>query len=84
MSGPGKSAGRAGDLPTPAIDCFRGQHLNLAERQIETESGRANVTVDQAESPLAWLARRRDHIEAGRSAMRVGHVDFFAYPIATR
>jgi hypothetical protein len=33
---------------------------------------------------IAWLARRRDHIAAGRSAMRVGHVDFFAQPIAMR
>jgi hypothetical protein len=33
---------------------------------------------------IGWLARRRDHIAAGRSAMRVGHVDFFACPIAIR
>ena len=33
---------------------------------------------------IGWLARRQDHIAAGRSAMRVGHVDFFACPIATR
>jgi hypothetical protein len=33
---------------------------------------------------INWLARRRDHIAAGRSAIRVGHVDFFAQPIATR
>jgi hypothetical protein len=33
---------------------------------------------------IAWLARRRDHIAAGRSAVRVGHVDFFAQPTATR
>lgn len=50
---------RAGEPPTPTIDRYRGQHLELAERQIPTERGRANVTVDEAESPLAWLARRR-------------------------
>ena len=33
---------------------------------------------------IAWLARRRDHIAAGRSAVRVGHVDFFAQPTGTR
>jgi hypothetical protein len=33
---------------------------------------------------INWLARRRDHIAAGRSMMRVGHVDFFARPTATR
>ena len=60
MSGnTGKSANRAGEPPAPAIDCYRGQHLDLAERQIATELGRTNVTVDESESPLAWLARRR-------------------------
>lgn len=33
---------------------------------------------------IGWLAHRRDHIAAGRSSMRVGHVDFFARPTATR
>jgi hypothetical protein len=32
----------------------------------------------------AWLAERRAHIAAGRSSMRVGHLDFFAAPIGTR
>jgi hypothetical protein len=43
----------------PSIDPFRGQHLALAQRQIAAEQGRTSVTVDDAESPLAWLARRR-------------------------
>jgi Domain of unknown function (DUF6456) len=54
-----KPAARPGEPPSPQIDRFRGQHLDLAERQIAAERGRARVTVDQAESPLAWLARRR-------------------------
>jgi hypothetical protein len=54
-----KSAGRAPEPPQPAIDAFRSQHLALAQRQIATELGHANVTVDEGESPLAWLARRR-------------------------
>lgn len=33
---------------------------------------------------IAWLARRRHHIDAGRSTMRVGHVDVFARPMTTR
>jgi Domain of unknown function (DUF6456) len=57
--GTGKSAGRTPEAPTPTIDAFRGQHLELAERQIATEFGRTNVVVDESESPLAWLARRR-------------------------
>jgi Domain of unknown function (DUF6456) len=43
----------------PTIDRFRGQHLALSERQIATAHGRARVVIDEAESPLAWLARRR-------------------------
>lgn len=31
-----------------------------------------------------WLTRRRDMAAAGRSTLRVGHVDFFAVPIGTR
>ncbi|HEX5212840.1 MAG TPA: DUF6456 domain-containing protein [Pseudolabrys sp.] len=50
---------KAGDPPAPTVDAFRGQHLELAERQVATEFGHAKVTVDEAESPLAWLARRR-------------------------
>ncbi len=54
-----KSACRAPEPPRPAIDEFLGQHLELAQRQIATEFGRSSVTVDESESPLAWLARRR-------------------------
>jgi len=49
----------APEPPQPAIDSFRGQHLALAQRQIATDDGRVSVTIDDAESPLAWLARRR-------------------------
>ena len=31
-----------------------------------------------------WLGERRDHIHAGRSEMRVGHIDFFATPTGRR
>jgi SAM-dependent methyltransferase len=31
-----------------------------------------------------WLGERRDHVTAGRSQMRVGHIDFFATPIGRR
>ena len=54
-----KHAARPPESQQPAINEFRGQHLALAQRQIATESGSANVTIDDAESPLAWLARRR-------------------------
>ncbi len=41
------------------VDPFLGQHLDLACRPVDTPHGRAHVTVDDAESPLAWLARRK-------------------------
>lgn len=31
-----------------------------------------------------WLARRRAHLAQGRSKLRVGHMDCFAYPMGTR
>lgn len=48
----------------PAFDgataaTFRNSHLALARRKIMTDLGPAEVTVDRAESPLAWLACRR-------------------------
>ena len=47
--------GRSGD----DIGSFRAQHLRLASIDIETPTGRDRLTVDLAESPLAWLARRK-------------------------
>ncbi len=43
----------------PVVDVFRAQHLELAQREVATPSGRTAVTIDEAESPLTWLARRR-------------------------
>ena len=50
---------RPGDPKRPEIGAFRDRHLALAQRRIVTEFGAAEVTVDEGESPLAWLARRR-------------------------
>ena len=41
------------------VDAFRAQHLDLAARQILTDEGVARVLVNDSESPLAWLARRK-------------------------
>jgi hypothetical protein len=41
------------------IDSFRAQHLALSAREMMTEAGRATVMVNDGESPLAWLARRK-------------------------
>jgi hypothetical protein len=56
MNGRSRKAGRLPGPPRAEVDDFRSQHLALAQRQITTELGRANVTVDEAESPLGWLA----------------------------
>jgi hypothetical protein len=45
--------------PADGIDAFRVQHLDLATRQIMTETGAISVLVNDGESPLAWLARRK-------------------------
>src|SRR5690348_12847177 len=45
--------------PAAEIDPFRLQHLEVRPATIETEQGRAHVLLDEGESPLAWLARRR-------------------------
>src|SRR5690242_17381669 len=49
--------------PTPAsdagIDRHRAQHMALGRRQIHDEIGTSRVTVNDTESPLAWLARRK-------------------------
>lgn len=43
----------------PEVGTLRARHLQLATRTVATAAGVAAVTVDDAESPLAWLARRK-------------------------
>ena len=45
--------------PPDGIDAFRAQHLDLATREIITETGALSVLVNDSESPLAWLARHK-------------------------
>jgi len=42
-----------------AFDPFRAQHLDLSTQNLMTESGVMQVMVNDSESPLAWLARRK-------------------------
>jgi len=42
-----------------AVDPFRAQHTAPQSAVIDGPHGRAEVTIDAAESPLAWLARRK-------------------------
>jgi len=60
------------------------------DRQIQNEvlvgwasAAREIGGVSQGEI-VDWLTRRRDHVAAGRSSMRVGHIDFFARPTDRR
>ncbi|MPZ56943.1 MAG: DNA replication protein [Rhizobiales bacterium] len=49
----------ADNLPEAAIDPLRQQHLSVTRRDIQIGTGRAIVMVDDGESPLTWLARRK-------------------------
>jgi hypothetical protein len=49
----------AGTGAGESIGRYRAQHLALALYMIEAADGARHVTLDQAESPLAWLARRK-------------------------
>lgn len=42
-----------------AIDPFQAQHLDLGHTRVETDSGPSNAMVNEGESPLCWLARRK-------------------------
>jgi SAM-dependent methyltransferase len=63
-------------------------HPDDREMQTEILAGWASAVQDIGTLPsadiAAWLARRRAAIAARRSSLRVGHVDFFATPSATR
>jgi SAM-dependent methyltransferase len=54
--------------------------------QLEVLSGWAAAARDLGTVPvddvIDWLKRRHAHVAAGRSSIRVGHVDFFAAPAA--
>lgn len=51
---------RARQVAAPGdIDPQRARHLDLAFRTIADQGGIAQVLVDDSESPLAWLARRK-------------------------
>jgi hypothetical protein len=59
-----------------------------AEIQLATLAGWAQAARETDELPEAdvidWLGRRRELVAAGRSSMRVGHLDLFAFPTTTR
>ena len=58
------------------------------DMQMEILGGWAGAAREVGDLPLAdtveWLTRRRGAVAAGRSSIRVGHVDFFAAPMGRR
>jgi SAM-dependent methyltransferase len=59
--------------------------FGVQDRAIQTEllAGWASAARDTLADPAIvaeWLSGREEHVAAGRSHMRVGHIDFFATP----
>jgi hypothetical protein len=54
-----KTARSANSRAAPDIGAYRARHLAVGEGRVTTEAGTANVTIDEAESPLFWLSKRR-------------------------
>ena len=91
--GPTAAAAAIGRLDAAGFHVTHGAsdwHLGPQDRAIQTalldgaaaaawEAGRPS-----ARHVASWLAGRRDAVAAGRSAIRVGHVDFVAVPSGTR
>ncbi|HEX7883081.1 MAG TPA: DUF6456 domain-containing protein [Afipia sp.] len=58
-SGSGKIRQQTTHVSGHEIDAFRAQHLDLSVRDLMTETGMTQVVVNDSESPLGWLARRK-------------------------
>lgn len=58
-SGSGRVHQHSTEMSGDRIDPFRAQHLDLATRDLMTPAGLTRVLVNDSESPLAWLARRK-------------------------
>lgn len=50
---------QASSTHTAEINAFRARHMDIANREVMTDTGLSRVTVNDGESPLAWLARRK-------------------------
>jgi hypothetical protein len=74
LTKPRRSSGSAfpNGAQQPDIDPLRAQHLALTLRVTEAPGGSASVLVDDAESPLVWLARRKG--KNGQALMAPHHL----------
>ena len=50
---------KSNSMQSADINPFRAQHLNIAHGRVQTPDGPVDVVIDESESPLAWLARRK-------------------------
>ncbi len=57
--GSGKIRQQTAQASGNEVGAFRAQHLDLSMRDLMTETGVVQVIVNDSESPLAWLARRK-------------------------
>ena len=95
-SGARPGRGAAGDRAVRARRLFGGAgrvRLGVRRRTTAKSSSRccragprrrARSATCRLPDVVGWLTRRRDLVAAGRSSIRVGHVDFFARPTGTR
>ena len=64
--------------------------IGPADREMQNEllagwaAAAREIEAPMLDETIAWLTRRRDLVAAGSSSIRVGHIDFFAAPTATR
>jgi len=90
--GPGAAAASTASFRRHGFDVVEGPSdwvFSPEDRDIQMEmlAGWAAAAREIGIAPAildAWLGERRDHVTAGRSHMRVGHVDFFASPTGRR
>ena len=52
-------SGKTVQTPDDGVGAFRAKHLDLSTRDLMTDAGVTQVLVNDSESPLAWLARRK-------------------------
>ncbi len=63
---------------------FRADDRAIQMAMLAGWAGAAQEIGVDAAITARWLGERRDHVDAGRSHMRVGHIDFFATPTGRR
>lgn len=59
QQGRARPPGKPAQPTNEGVGAFRAQHLDLSMRDLMTETGVTQVLVNDSESPLAWLARRK-------------------------